>query len=41
MNDIDVNMIMVFCKDILRYLEEEEEDEYETNQQYIGMKELF
>ena len=40
-DNVDVNMIMAFCEDILRYLEEEEEDKYETNQQYIGMKELF
>jgi len=28
-------------KDIIVYLEEGDEDEYETSQQYIGMRELF
>ena len=40
-NDIGVNEIMSFCEDILVYLEEDEDAEYETNQQHVGMKELF
>lgn len=39
--DADANLIMSFCEDILRYLENEEEEEYETNQHFAGMKELF
>ena len=40
--DVRVDLIMSFIEDIVRYLEEEEEeDEYETNQYLIGMKELF
>ena len=38
---VDVNEIMSFCEDILVYLENDQEVEYETNQQYVGMKELF
>ena len=33
--------IMSFAKDILRYLENEEDEEFEMNQQYAGMQELF
>ena len=32
---------MSFCEDILRYLEDDAEGDYETNQHYVGMKELF
>ena len=38
---VDVNEIMSFCEDILVYLENDQEAEYETNQQYVGMTELF
>ena len=40
MDNVDMNMIIVFYEDILRYLEEEEE-EYETNQQYIEISKIF
>ena len=39
--DVNINEIMSFCEDILRYLENEEDEEYETNQYFVGMKELF
>ena len=32
---------MLFIEDILRYAENEEEEEYKMNQQYAGMQELF
>ena len=32
---------MSFCKDIMRYLENDDDDKYETNQYLAGMKELF
>ena len=32
---------MLFIEDILRYVENEEEEEYEMNQQYTGIQELF
>ena len=38
---IDANEIMSFCEDILVYLENDQEAEYETNQQHVGMTELF
>lgn len=38
---VDVNEIMSFCEDILVHLENDQEVEYETNQQCIGMMELF
>jgi len=38
---VDVNEIMSFCEDILAYLENDQEVEYETNQQHVGMSELF
>ena len=31
-NNIDVNKNMVFCEDILWYLEDQIEEDYETNQ---------
>lgn len=37
----DVNEIMLFREDIMRYLEKDEDDEYETNQHLVGMKELY
>ena len=39
--DVAVNDIMSMCEDILCYLENGREDEYETNQHYVGMKEVF
>ena len=30
-DDVEVNLIMSFCEDILQYLEDDIEDEYETN----------
>ena len=42
---VDANKVMSFCEDILWFLEEENEieiqDECETNQYPIGIKELF
>ena len=38
---IDVNEIISFCEDILVCLENDQEAEYETNQQHVGMTELF
>ena len=38
---MDVNTIIAFCKSILRHLEEEMEEYFETNQQWTGMKETF
>ena len=38
---VNVNEIMLFCKDILLYLDSEDEDKYETNQYHVGMQELF
>ena len=32
---------MSFVEDIIRYIENKEEEEYKTNQQYVGMQELF
>ena len=40
-DQIHVEEIMSFVEDILRYLENEQEEEYEMNQQYVGMQELF
>ena len=40
-DEVDVNEIMSFCEDILRYLENDLEEEYETNQHHVGMSELF
>ena len=42
-DDVEVNLIISFCKDILRYLEDdiEDEDKYEINQHYVSIKELF
>ena len=41
LEDIILNIIMSFAKDIVVYLENRDEDEYEMNQQYIRIKELF
>ena len=38
---VDSEEILSFAEDILRYLENEENEEYETNQYLIGMKKLF
>ena len=35
--DVHIEEIMSFVEDILRYLENEEDEEYEMNQQYLGM----
>ena len=39
--DVNVEIAMSFAEGIMRYAENEEEEEYETNQQCVGMKELF
>ena len=39
--EVYINTIMAFGEDILRYLENEDNDEYETSQHLIGMKEVF
>ena len=39
--EVSVDIIMVFVEDILRYLENKEEEEYEINQYLVGMQELF
>ena len=36
-----VNKIFEMMEDILRYLEDEEDEDYETNQVLIGMQHLF
>ena len=38
---VSANEIMDFDEDILRYLEGEEGDKYDTNKNYVGMKDLF
>ena len=40
-DEVDANEIMSFCEDILRYLENDLEEEHETNQCHVGMTELF
>jgi len=40
-SNVSIDLIMSFIEDILWYLENEEEEEYETNQSLIEMKELF
>ena len=32
---------MSFVEDVLKYIESNEDKEYEMNQQYVGIKELF
>ena len=39
--DISEDLIKSFVEDILRYLENKEDEEYEMNQHLIRMKELF
>ena len=39
--EVNINEIIAFCEDILRYLEGEENEDYKKNQHYVGMKELF
>ena len=36
-DDLYVELIMLFIEDILRYTENEEEEEYEMNQQHMGI----
>ena len=40
-NDIEIDKILEFVEDILRYFEDNNEDEYKTNQVMIGMAKLF
>jgi len=39
--EVNVNEMFGIIEDILRYLEKEQEEEYETNQAIIGMQHLF
>ena len=34
---VHVEEIMLFVEDILKYLENEEKEEYQMNQQYLGI----
>ena len=40
-SSVEVNEIFSIIEDILRYIEQNESDDYETNQGMIGMQELF
>ena len=40
-DSVDVNEIMSFMEDILRCFDNEIEEEYETNQYFVGMQNLF
>ena len=39
--EVNVNLIIAYCDDVLRYLEEEIEEECKTNQHCVEMKEMF
>jgi len=39
--EVDINEIFEMIKDILRYLENKEDEEYETNQALMEMQHLF
>ena len=39
--NIDEEEILLFIEDILRYLEDDSDDEYKTNQEILGMKNIF
>ena len=39
--EVEVGTIMPFCEDALRHLENDIEDDYETNQHFVRMKDLF
>ena len=41
LENVDANLIMAYCEDILRHLEEDIDDECETTQHCMGMKETF
>ena len=40
-NEVNIDTMIVFGEDILRYLECEEDEEHETSQCLIRIKELF
>ena len=40
-SNVSEDLIMSFVEDILRYIENKQDEEYETNQHLVGMKELF
>ena len=40
-SNVSIELIMSFVEDILRYIEDENEEDYETNQYLVGMMELF
>ena len=39
--DMKTNKIMSLIEDTLRYFDEEGEDEYKTNQHFVGIQNLF
>jgi len=39
--EVNEDEIFTFVEDIMKYVRNEEEGEYKSNQQYVGMKELF
>ena len=41
LEDMQVEVIFQMIKDILRYLENDDSEEYEINQEIIGMQNLF
>jgi len=40
-NEVDEDEIISFVEDIMKFIRNNEDGDYKTNQQYIGMKELF
>ena len=40
-DNIDLDIVYSFIKGILRYLDDEDEEEYKTNQNLIGIDNLF
>jgi hypothetical protein len=40
-NDVNMEAILSFVEDALKHIINEDEEEHETNQQYVGMQELF
>ena len=39
--EVEVNSIMSFCEEILRYLEDGLKEDHETNQYYVRIKSFF
>ena len=39
--EVNKNVVISFAEDTMKFVRDDEQGEYKTNQQFVGMKDLF